>query len=146
MGGFEGAYKGQQVASKVIIGLLEVIKTDFERTLRTTEAAEKAAAADFVAFDRASKADIAGKSKKESLDQEDLTATKDSIAQKLADLETAQGLVDAAVKQLEELKPMCIDTGMSYQERVAKREEEIEALKGAMCQLDAEGVEPECSR
>ena len=42
------------------------------------------------------------------------------------------------------LKPMCIDTGMSYKERVEKREEEIEALKGALCQLDAEGVEPSC--
>ena len=28
-----------------------------------------------------------------------------------------------------ELQPACVDTGMSYEERVAKREQEMEALK-----------------
>ena len=31
-----------------------------------------------------------------------------------------------------ELKPTCIDTGMSYEERVARREAEIDALKQAL--------------
>ena len=38
-------------------------------------------------------------------------------------------LPSGLVLQLEELKPTCIDTGMSYAERVAKREEEIKALR-----------------
>ena len=42
------------------------------------------------------------------------------------DLQTNQDLVDKALEELEELKPMCIDTGMSYKERVEKREEETE--------------------
>jgi hypothetical protein len=33
---------------------------------------------------------------------------------------------------------------MSYEGRVQKREEEIDALKTALCQLDPEGVEAEC--
>ena len=44
-------------------------------------------------------------------------------------------LLDDSMKQLEDLNPQCIDTGMSYDERVAKREEEIEALKTALDQL-----------
>ena len=44
-----------------------------------------------------------------------------------------------AMQELEELKPACVDTGMSYEERVARREEEIEALKEALCILDKEG-------
>merc|ERR1719210_2375211 len=41
--GFEGAYKGKQEASTGIIGMLEVIKSDFDRTVRhTTEAEAKA--------------------------------------------------------------------------------------------------------
>ena len=44
----------------------------------------------------------------------------------------------------EDLKPECVDTGMSAAEKKAKREEEIDALKSALCQLDGEGVEPEC--
>jgi len=142
--GFEGAYKGKQAASKGIIGLLEVIKSDFERTLKSTAAAEKKAAADFVEFDRTSKADIGGKETKTTLDEQDLETTKTTIEQKMKDLKTNMDLLDDAVKEIEDLKPACIDTGMSYAERVAKREEEIAALKKALCMLDADKVEKEC--
>jgi len=60
-------------------------------------------------------------------------------------LETQQKLLDDALKAIEDLKPMCIDTGMSYEDRKTKREEEIAALKKAMCHIDPDGVEPDCS-
>jgi len=142
--GFEGAYKGKQAASKGIIGLLEVIKSDFERTLKTTAAAEKKAAADFVEFDRTSRADIGGKETKTTLNEQDLETTKTTIEKKMKDLQTNMDLLDDALKEIEVLKPTCIDTGMSYADRVAKREEEIAALKKALCMLDADKVEPEC--
>merc|ERR1712008_627102 len=62
--GFEGAYKGKQDASTGIIGMLEVIKSDFDRTVRHTTDAEAKAHADFVEFDRASRTDISGKETK----------------------------------------------------------------------------------
>jgi len=142
--GFSGAYKGKQESSKGIIGLLEVIKSDFERTIKTTKAAEKKAAADFVEFDRTSKADIGGKETKTTLNEQDLESTKSSIQEKMKDLKTNMDLLDSALKEIEELKPACIDTGMSYEERVAKREEELAALKKALCLLDGDKVEPEC--
>mmetsp|Transcript_82010 Transcript_82010/g.230816 ORF Transcript_82010/g.230816 Transcript_82010/m.230816 type:complete len:588 (+) Transcript_82010:200-1963(+) len=142
--GFKGAYKGKQESSNGIIGMLEVIKSDFDRTDRTTEAAEKQAHEQFVEFDRSSRADISGKEMKQALDEEDAETTKNTISEKTEDLKTAQELLDSALKQVEDLKPTCIDTGMSFEERVAKREEEIEALKKAVCILDAEGVEPDC--
>merc|ERR1719343_1823006 len=142
--GFKGAYKGKQVASKGIMGMLEVIKTDFERTIRVTEADEAKAHADFVLFDRASKSDISGKEMKKTLDEQDLKTTKATIAQKMNDLQAAMDRLDAALKVIEGLKPTCIDTGMSYEERVSKRDEEIAALKKALCILDEEGVETSC--
>merc|ERR1719446_1510544 len=39
-GGASGAYKGNQAAATGIIGMLETIKSDFERTLKDTEAEE----------------------------------------------------------------------------------------------------------
>ncbi|CAK0847707.1 unnamed protein product [Prorocentrum cordatum] len=54
--GFTGNYGGKQVASKGIIGMLAVIKTDFERTIKMTSDSEKKAQADFVEFDRVSRA------------------------------------------------------------------------------------------
>merc|ERR1719321_407016 len=50
--GFEGDYKGQQEASGGIIGMLEVIKSDFERTITETEQAEAQAEQDFLEGDR----------------------------------------------------------------------------------------------
>jgi len=143
-GAESGAYKGNQDSAKAILGLLEVIVSDFQRTVSNTQAQEDQEQAEFIKFDRTSKADIGGKETKTELDEQDLAATETSITEKMKDLQTNQDLVDKALEELEELKPMCIDTGMSYEERVEKREEEIEALKGALCQLDAEGVEPSC--
>jgi len=142
--GFEGAYKGKQERSKGIIGMLEVIISDFDRTNRKTEEAEANSHAEFTEFDRTARSDISGKETKKALDEEDLKTTVDKIATKMDDLKTQQNLLDAALLRLEELKPMCIDTGMSYEDRVQKREEEIAALKVALCILDGEGVEPDC--
>merc|ERR1719421_286678 len=110
-----------------------------------TETSEANAAADFVKFVQATKSSIAGKETKKGLDEQDLKTTKTSLKSKMEDLVTAQKLLDDALKELEELKPTCIDTGMSYSERVKKREEEMKALKKALCILDEESnVEKEC--
>eukprot|EP00928_Gymnodinium_smaydae_P071209 TRINITY_DN54862_c0_g1_i1.p1 TRINITY_DN54862_c0_g1~~TRINITY_DN54862_c0_g1_i1.p1 ORF type:complete len:697 (-),score=252.94 TRINITY_DN54862_c0_g1_i1:72-2162(-) len=142
--GFEGAYQGKQEASSGVIGLLEVIQSDFERTLEKTEAAEKAAAAAYVEFERASKADIKGKETKTTLDEEDLSTTRSRIETALEDLQSQMNLLDDALLRLEALKPTCIDLTMPYEERVAKRDEEIAALKRALCILDTENVEDDC--
>jgi len=139
--GFEGAYRGAQQASKGIVGLLEVIKADFSRTVRKTGKAEEEASAAFVEFDRSSRADIAGKGTKLTLDGEDLKTADGTILSKMQDMQSNMDLVDMALKEVEALKPMCIDTGMSYAERVAKREEEVKALQKVFCILDDAGVE-----
>jgi len=126
--GFAGPYKGKIEASKGVLGILEVIKSDFARTIRTTNASESKAAADFVEFDRASKADIAGKETKKLLDEQDLKTTKADIEQTTSDLQGAMKLLDDAVKTLEALQPTCVDTGMSYEERKEKRQAEMKAL------------------
>jgi len=142
--GFKGNYGGNQNASKGIIGMLEVIQSDFERTAKTTEASEQSSHAEFIKFDRTSKSDISGKETKMMLDEEDLSTTENRITQAMTDLQTQMNLLDSALERLEELKPMCIDSGMSYAKRVEKREEEMAALKQALCILDTNNVETEC--
>jgi len=144
IGATEGAYKGKQVQSVAIISLLEQIKDDFERTIRKTTTEEKQAAAGFVEFERTAKSSISGWETKQALDEQDLETTLTDLAKTLSDMNTAISLLDGALKTLEVLKPTCIDTGMSYADRKGKREEEIAALKQALCALDAEKVEAEC--
>lgn len=142
--GFSGAYNGQQTGAKAIFGLLEVIESDFDRTVRVTTQEEAEAQAAFVLYDRNARSDISAKDQKRELDEEDLETTRNNIASKMSDLQTAQDLLDAALQELEALKPTCIDTGMSFDERTAKRQEELTALKSALCILDTDGVEPRC--
>jgi len=142
--GFSGSYGGQQSGSQAVLALLETIQSDFDRTIRTTEAAEHEAHRDYVDFTQHSKSSIASHNTKKDLDEQDLESTRTGIETKTGDLHTAMDLLDGALKELEDLKPTCIDTGMSYAERVEKREEEIAALNKALCILDTNDVEPEC--
>merc|ERR1719146_1919 len=142
--GFDGAYKGNQDQAGGIIGMLEVIKSDFERAIKQTTAAEKESHRGFVLFDRGSKTSTSSKETGKAQAESDLKSTITGIAEAMEDLKDAQKLLDDSLKAIEELKPACIDTGMSYAERVAAREKEIEALKKALCILDTEGVEEGC--
>merc|ERR1719265_1889666 len=73
------------------------------------------------------------------LAEEEKTRQKDGAEEKLAAADEAMQsqttLLQKSLEELLELKPVCIDTGMSYEERVAMREEELEALKKALCIL-----------
>jgi len=138
---FSGSYFGKQGASSGIIGILEVVLADFKRTIRMTQQMESRASAEYTEFERTSKVDIAGKATEKELDEQELKSTKAEIEETTAGLMAATREMDDALKALEALQPTCVDTSMSYQERVDKRNEEITALRKALCMLDPEGVE-----
>jgi len=138
------AYKGAQEKSKGIIGLLEVIVSDFQRTSRTTQAQEETDQAQFILFKRTSTADIGGKETKKDLVIEDLETTRSTIKTKMMELQTNMNLLDAALTSLSNLHKLCVDTSMLYADRVKNREEEVAALKVALCILDPLQVETDC--
>merc|ERR1719502_2593916 len=129
--GFENgeAYKGAQAEKGGIVGMLEVIQSDFERTIKETAEAEKQAAQDHLEFMTET-----GKSLQEkTVALKEKTKLKDETDQNIADanehLDSEMEIMVTTIKELIELKATCIDTGMSYAERVALREEEIAALR-----------------
>jgi len=129
------AYTGAQGGAKGVIGMLEVIKSDFKRTMAETEKAEAEAKQDHLVFmtetgKSLAEKDVAVKEKTKQLDNTEQTISddKDSLKSKVE-------VVTGAIKELLELKEAC-ETGMSYEERVARREDEIKALKQALCILD----------
>jgi len=139
-----GAYKGGQQKAGGILAMLDVIISDFERTIKVTTKAEKASHREFVEFERTSKTSIASKETGKSQAESDLKSTDAKIAEGMDDLDKHQEMLDDVLKELEDLKPACVDTGMSYADRVQKRKDEIDALKKALCELDPEKVEDEC--
>lgn len=144
--GFEGSYGGKQTAAKGVISMLEVVRDDFEKSASTTKDSEDKAADEFSKLKLQSKTDIAGKTTQKKLNEEELENAENELKSGKTQLQTTMDLLDGALRTLEDLKPQCVDSTMSYEERKAKREEELEALKTAMCTLDKEGVEPMCKK
>jgi hypothetical protein len=134
--GFDEEYGASQDASVGVLGMLDVIKSDFIRTRETAESDEKQQAKDFADFSTATNASLAEKRSSESQYTGELAEQEDEIATNTDNLKAALKGLDMAVQELVELHAACVDTGMSYEERVARREEEIEALKDAFKILD----------
>merc|ERR1719487_586197 len=112
----KGAHKGKQDAAGGILGMLATIKSDFERTIKQTTDEEETSRADFAAFSKETKASI--KSNEQGLEtaKGDKEITASDIVQSLSDLRENQVLLDNSVKQLEMLRPACVDTGMTWEQ------------------------------
>jgi len=133
-------YKGMGGESGGVVGMIEVIQSDFARLEAETAAAETAAAEEFRLFMSDSKVDKTNK----AADLHHKSETKQNHAQalqeKTADLHGTEKELNAALAYFEKLKPTCIETGVSYEDRVQRRKEEIESLKTALRVLNNEDV------
>merc|ERR550537_417149 len=144
------AYTGAGGESGGILGMLDVIKSDFERTISTTNKAEDQNEKEYQKFMKESSISLVEKRMADELK----TNQKDDAISELesadTDLRAQTDILKVAIRELLELKPTCVDTGMTYEERVARREDEIESLKKALCVLNAsedfgpEGAGAEC--
>ena len=63
-----------------------------------------------------------------------------ALTAKKADLEGTQKELDAALAYYDKLKPSCVDAGVSYEDRVARRKEEIESLQEALKILNGDDL------
>eukprot|EP00420_Gonyaulax_spinifera_P031863 CAMPEP_0197870610 /NCGR_PEP_ID=MMETSP1439-20131203/1229_1 /TAXON_ID=66791 /ORGANISM="Gonyaulax spinifera, Strain CCMP409" /LENGTH=684 /DNA_ID=CAMNT_0043489505 /DNA_START=40 /DNA_END=2094 /DNA_ORIENTATION=+ len=137
---FNSPYKGMQAENGGVIGMLEVIESDFARLEAETSASEATAQKEYDEFMTTSKVDKAQKTK----DIEHKTAKKQDENQakttKLADLEGTQKELDAALAYFDKLKPSCVDAGVSYDDRVSRRKEEIQSLQEALRILNGEDI------
>jgi cell division septum initiation protein DivIVA len=137
---FESPYKGMQAENGGVVGMLEVIESDFARLESDTKAAEATAQKEYDEFMTDSKVDKAEK----TTDIEHKTAKKQDETQALTvkkeDLEGTQKELDAALAYFDKLKPSCVDAGVSYEDRVARRKEEIESLQEALRILNGEDI------
>lgn len=129
------AYQGGQSEAGGIIAMLDVIKSDFERTVSETEKAEAAAEQDHLAFMTDSGMSLAEKQMAETEQKKQKDGVEASLEEADGSLASQMEILTGSIKELLELQPTCIDTGMSYEDRVARREEEMAALKKADCIL-----------
>jgi len=137
---FDKPYTGMAAEGGGVIGMLEVIESDFARLEADTKASEATAQKEYDSFMTDSQVD---KTKK-ATDVEHKTAKKQdeeqALTSKKADLEGTQKELDAALAYFDKLKPSCVDSGVSFEDRVGRRKEEIESLQEALKILNGEDI------
>merc|ERR1719420_2209615 len=103
--GFSGSNKGSQSAAKGILGMLDVILSDFERTISETEKAEKTAAKEFLEFETTTKVSIGTKTVAKETNEAELQETEQNLREEKDDMISEQELMDKALQELQELQP-----------------------------------------
>jgi len=130
------AYKGNQSGKGGVVGMLEVIESDFLRLESDTTTAEGENAAEYETFTADATADKEAKHKAEVQTKLDKDQAEFEKSQTTKDQKAVQAELDKASDYYEFLKPQCLEVKVSYEERVAKRKQEIESLKEAYKVLD----------
>jgi len=132
-------YKGSGGSSNVM-NMLEVILSDFQRLEAETSTNEQQAADDYASF----MSDTSGERDQKAADIKSKETTKAEKASNneaaKEDLKNTQAELSAAMAYYEKLRPSCVDSGLSYEDRVARREAEIANLKEAVGILDGTDV------
>jgi chromosome segregation ATPase len=133
-------YKGKQAQGGGVIDFLEVIMSDFARLEAETTTDEESEQEEYDKFMFDSKKDTALKEQEISQKQEKTTAQESALQAAKRELSATQEELDAAMAYYDKLKPQCVDSGITYEERVKRREEEIQSLKDALQILSGESI------
>jgi len=137
---FDEPYKGMGSENGGVVGMIEVIQSDFARLESETSAAEAEAQKQYDEFMTDSSVDKAQKTKDIEHKSSKKQNQEQSLQEKKTDLDGTQKELDAALAYYEKLKPSCVDAGVSYEDRVARRKEEIESLQEALRILNGEDI------
>lgn len=129
---FKSEYHGAQAESEGIVGILEVILSDFDRSNKDAENDEKEGLEAYEKFEKDTNDSVDRKNKRIGDAEGELSETKASILEEQQALSDAEVLLKAGLAKLEALEAMCVKGEESFAERKQKRLDEIEALKNAL--------------
>mmetsp|Transcript_34919 Transcript_34919/g.84341 ORF Transcript_34919/g.84341 Transcript_34919/m.84341 type:complete len:677 (+) Transcript_34919:72-2102(+) len=129
---FSEPYTGMQGESGGVMGLLEAVLSDLEKQESETTVEERAAEAEHKRFVTESTRDRKVKARDVEHKERQVTKASSELNQRKKELSGTQEELEAAERYYEKLRPSCIDEGVSHEERMSKRQEEIDALKEAL--------------
>jgi len=127
-------------ASSGVIGMLEVIESDFSKSLAQMTAVEDAAAAEYHMQTQQNEVTKKMKDQDVKYKTKEFTGLDKSVNEHKTDRDGSQEELDATMEALKRLEDMCIAKPESYADRAARRESEISGLKEALSILDSESA------
>jgi len=125
-----GSYNGAE--SGGVVGMLEVIESDFAQLISETSASEGDSQREYEEFMADSAQDKAVKTADTENKGREKVQKETALASAKKDMQGSLVELAAANEYWEKLKPQCESKAPSYAERVAKRKEEIESLQEAL--------------
>jgi len=137
---FGEVYQGAQDEAGGVLGLLEVVESDFGTLEADTSVSETEAQKTYETFMAESKKNKAVKDKKIRMNASDLASANGKLSEDVADMKATQDQLLAANRYYDKLVPQCIDKGMTWEERTAARKAEIASLKEALAILSGEDL------
>merc|ERR1719378_860890 len=123
-----------------VVDFLEVILTDFTRLESETTSSEATETEEYDKFMFESKKDTALKENEKKHSMEKKTDKESALHSTEEELKVTQEELDKAMAYYDKLKPSCVDSGITYEERVKRREEEIQSLSEALKILSGVGI------
>jgi len=138
---FNKPYKGLLPEGGNVVDLLEVIFSDFSRLESDTFTQESMEAEEYKAFMFESEKDEALKKNEVEHKTAKQTSKESALSSAQEELKLTQEALDKAVNYYEKLKPTCVDSGITYEDRVKRREAEIQSLEEALKILSGTDVD-----
>jgi len=125
-----GSAKGD--TAHTIIAVLEMSEEDFTKLLAEAEATEDAAATAYTKLTDENKVSKASKMAEAKGKKSEIKSLSVELEHSKEDLASTSEELSAVLAYLDKLKPQCEEKAMSYAEKKAAREAEIEGLKEAL--------------
>merc|ERR1719333_608464 len=125
-------------AASGIIGMLEVVESDFTKMLAEGTAKETMAIDSYEKLTQDNKIATTEKSTAAKYKAKDQKETEAALAGLKEDREGTQKELDSILEYWDKLQPMCVAKPESYEERKKRREAEIAGLKEALRILEEE--------
>jgi len=129
---FDAPYKGMLPEGGSVIDFLEVILSDFARLESESSSAEATEKEEYDKYIFESRKDKVLKENERQHKTEKRTSDESALNSSQEELKTTQEQLDTANAYYDKLKPTCVDSGITYEERVRRREEEIQSLQEAL--------------
>jgi len=123
-----------------IIGMLEVIESDFTKALTEMVAAEQTAAAAYERESQENEIEKTTKTQDVKYKTKEAASLDKAVSELSSDRDSVQSELDAGNEYLESLEKKCTYKVESYEERKARREAEINGLKEALDILESEAA------